>query len=85
MDRSVCSFFSTVINYMDRQNLSILARTIQNDLQDHRHSVQLRRAGLPACLYDDLHHSRRLDDWLGTRVSMALFVAWWSIADMLTA
>ena len=25
-------FCSTVINYMDRQNLSILARTIQNDL-----------------------------------------------------
>ena len=26
-------FFSTVINYLDRQNLSILARTIQDDLK----------------------------------------------------
>lgn len=78
-------FFSTVINYMDRQNLSILARTIQNDL--HINDIEysyIVQAFLLAYTITYIF-AGRMTDWLGTRVSMAIFVAWWSVADMLTS
>jgi ACS family hexuronate transporter-like MFS transporter len=78
-------FFSTVINYMDRQNLSILARTIQDDLgiSDLGYSYVVQ-AFLLAYTIAYLF-AGRLTDALGTRVSMAMFVIWWSVADMLTS
>lgn len=78
-------FFSTVINYMDRQNLSILARTIQDDLgiSDIGYSYVVQ-AFLLAYTIAYLF-AGRLTDALGTRVSMAIFVVWWSVADMLTS
>jgi ACS family hexuronate transporter-like MFS transporter len=78
-------FTSTVINYMDRQNLSILARTIQNDL--HISDIQYSYVVQAFLLAYTLTYivAGRLTDWLGTRLSMAAFVAWWSIADMLTS
>jgi ACS family hexuronate transporter-like MFS transporter len=78
-------FFSTVINYMDRQNLSILARTIQDDLgiSDLQYSYVVQ-AFLLAYTVSYLF-AGRITDYLGTRASMAAFVIWWSIADMLTS
>jgi ACS family hexuronate transporter-like MFS transporter len=78
-------FFSTVINYMDRQNLSILARTIQNDLKitDMQYSWVVQAFLLAYTL--SYLFAGRLTDYLGTRVSMACFVVWWSIADMMTS
>ncbi|MGC4051177.1 MAG: MFS transporter [Paludibaculum sp.] len=78
-------FFSTVINYMDRQNLSILARTIQNDLQitDMQYGYVVQAFLLAYTL--SYLFAGRLTDKLGTRVSMACFVVWWSLADMLTS
>jgi ACS family hexuronate transporter-like MFS transporter len=78
-------FVSTVINYMDRQNLSILARTIQNDLHitDIQYSYVVQAFLLAYTITYII--AGRLTDWLGTRLSMAAFVAWWSIADMLTS
>ena len=78
-------FFSTVINYIDRQNLSILARTIQDDLKisDLQYSYVVQ-AFLLAYTFTYVI-AGRLTDWLGARISMALFVGWWSIADALTA
>jgi ACS family hexuronate transporter-like MFS transporter len=78
-------FSSTVINYMDRQNLSILARTIQNDL--HISDIQYSYVVQAFLLAYTLTYvvAGRVTDWLGTRVSMAAFVAWWSISDMLTS
>lgn len=78
-------FFSTVINYMDRQNLSILARTIQDDLgiSDLQYSYVVQ-AFLLAYTISYLF-AGRITDYLGTRASMAAFVIWWSIADMLTS
>ncbi len=78
-------FFSTVINYMDRQNLSILARTIQDDLKisDLQYSYVVQ-AFLLAYTISYLF-AGRLTDYLGTRAAMAGFVIWWSIADMLTS
>lgn len=78
-------FLSTVLNYTDRQTLSILARTIQDDLRmsdlDYAAVVQ---AFLLAYTAGYLV-SGRIVDWLGVRASMAWFITWWSIANMLTA
>lgn len=78
-------FVSTVINYIDRQNLSILARTIQDDLNitdlEYSYIVQ---AFLFAYTLSYLL-AGRLTDALGTRLSMAIFVTWWSLSDMLTS
>ncbi|MBN9662132.1 MAG: MFS transporter [Acidobacteria bacterium] len=78
-------FLSTVINYMDRQNLSILARTIQDDL--HITDMQYGYVVQAFLLAYTLSYlfAGRLTDKLGTRVSMACFVVWWSLADMLTS
>jgi len=78
-------FLSTVINYMDRQNLSILARTIQNDLgiSDLQYSYVVQ-CFLLAYTVSYLF-AGRITDYLGTRASMAAFVIWWSIADMATS
>ncbi len=77
-------FASTVINYVDRQTLSILARTIQNELAmddlDYAHVVQ---AFLLAYTVAYLL-AGRVTDWLGTRASLALFLGWWSLANMAT-
>jgi len=78
-------FVSTVINCMDRQNLSILARTVLNELRisDTGYSwvVQL------LLLADTIGYilAGRLTEWLGTRASVALFTVWWSMSDMLTS
>lgn len=78
-------FCSTVINYMDRQNLSILARTIQNDLSitDIQYSYVVQAFLLAYTIMYIV--AGRLTDWLGARRSLALFVSWWSISDMLTS
>ncbi len=77
-------FASTVINYVDRQTLSILARAIQNELGmddlDYAHVVQ---AFLLAYTLAYLL-AGRVTDWLGTRASLALFLGWWSLANLAT-
>jgi MFS transporter, ACS family, hexuronate transporter len=78
-------FLSTVINYVDRQTLSILARTIQDDLgiSDIGYA-RVVQAFLLAYTISYLV-SGRITDWLGTRVSMAAFIVWWSLANIGTA
>lgn len=78
-------FLSTVLNYVDRQNLSILARTIQDDLRisDLQYSYVVQAFFLAYTLTYIV--AGRFTDWLGARLSMAVFIGWWSIADMLTA
>jgi ACS family hexuronate transporter-like MFS transporter len=78
-------FISTVINYIDRQTLSILARTIQDDLGMSDISyARIVQAFLLAYTVTFIF-AGRITDWLGTRVSLAVFITWWSIANMLTA
>jgi MFS transporter, ACS family, aldohexuronate transporter len=78
-------FVSTVINYVDRQTLSILARTIQDDLGmsdlDYSYVVQ---AFLLAYTVMFLF-AGRVTDWLGARFSLAVFITWWSLANMASA
>lgn len=77
-------FLSSVINYVDRQTLSILARTIQDDLRmsdlDYAAVVQLFLIAYTVTYL----FAGRITDWLGTRVSLAAFIFWWSVANMLT-
>src|SRR5688572_33422378 len=77
-------FLSTVINYLDRQALSVLARTIQDDLKmsDIAYANVVQAFLLAYALSYLL--SGRFTDWLGTRLSMTCFIVWWSIANMLT-
>jgi ACS family hexuronate transporter-like MFS transporter len=77
-------FLVSVLNYVDRQALSILIPTIQKDLHltDSQYgnivSVFLAAYTIAYLL------SGRIVDALGARVSLALFLGWWSCANMLT-
>lgn len=77
-------FASTVLNYVDRQTLSILASQVQSDLDmsdmDYAWVVQLF---LIAYTFAYLG-AGWITDKLGTKLSLALFVGWWSLANMLS-
>ena len=77
-------FAASVINYIDRQSLSILARTIQDELNisdlGYANVVQMF---LLAYMISFLA-AGWITDRLGTRRSMVLFIGWWSLANMLT-
>jgi ACS family hexuronate transporter-like MFS transporter len=77
-------FFSTVLNYVDRQTLSMLAPTIQRDLHfsDEAYSVIVQ--GFLFAYTLAYLVAGRVTDRLGTRWSMALFLCWWSIANFMT-
>lgn len=77
-------FLSTVLNYLDRQALSILTVEIQKDMQmstmEYARIVQIFLVTYTISLLG----AGWITDKLGTKVSLALFVGWWSIANMLT-
>jgi ACS family hexuronate transporter-like MFS transporter len=76
---------AAVLNYIDRQTLSSLAPTIQADLgMDDRAYANVVNLFLVAYTVAYLV-SGRIADRIGTRMGMVLFVAWWSVANMLTA
>ncbi len=78
-------FLATVLNYIDRQSLSVLARTIQDDL--HMSDLDYSQVvGAFLLAYTLMFLAAgRIADLLGTRASMAVFISWWSIASILTA
>lgn len=78
-------FISSVLNYIDRQTLSMLASTIQRDLGISDISYAgVVQAFLLAYTITFLF-AGRLTDYLGTRLSLTVFVVWWSAANVLTA
>ena len=78
-------FGASVLNYIDRQALSILAPTIQQELQlSNEDYATVLNLFLAAYTVASLV-SGRIVDRLGVRASLALFVAWWSVANLLTA
>lgn len=78
-------FLAAVLNYVDRQTLSALAPTIQHDLaMDDRAYADIVNIFLVAYTISYLV-AGRLIDRIGTRAGMLAFVAWWSVANMLTA
>ncbi|MBN3818985.1 MFS transporter [Paraburkholderia sp. Se-20369] len=84
---AVCGllFFATVINYMDRQILGLLAPMLQHDIGWTQ--VQYGRIVMTFSAFYaiGLLGFGRLVDWLGTRVSYAVAMLLWSIAAMLHA
>lgn len=81
----VLLFLAAVLNYIDRQTLSALAPTIQKDLaMDDQEYANVINIFLIAYTIAYLI-SGRIADKIGTRASLFFFVAWWSVANMLTA
>ena len=81
----VLLFAAALLNYIDRQTLSALAPTIQKDLAMNDHDyANIINIFLIAYTFAYLI-SGRIADKIGTRASMMIFVAWWSISNMLTA
>ncbi len=81
----VLVFLAAVLNYVDRQTLSALAPTIQADLKmDDREYANIVNIFLLAYTIAYLV-SGKLVDKLGTRAGTAVFVVWWSLANMATA
>lgn len=78
-------FLTSILNYLDRQTLSILAPTIQGELslseEDYALVVNCFLVAYTAATL----LSGRIVDRLGVRLSLAIFVCWWSIANILTA
>lgn len=77
-------FAATVLNYVDRQTLSILSATLRADL--HLTETDYANA-VSAFLFSYLIMytvSGRLIDRFGVRLGVTICVAWWSVASMLT-
>ena len=77
-------FFATVLNYVDRQTLSILGTTLRSELRlsekDYANCVTAFLVSY-AVMYAV---SGRIIDRVGVKIGAAVCVGWWSIAAMLT-
>ena len=75
---------AAVLNYIDRSVLGLLAPTIQKDLSisDDQYATVINFF-LVAYTFAYLV-SGRVVDKLGVRLSLALFIGWWSISNALT-
>ena len=77
-------FFATVINYVDRQTLSILGTTLREELklteQDYANCVSAFLLSY-AVMYSV---SGWLIDRIGVKIGAAACVVWWSVAAALT-
>ena len=76
-------FLATVINYLDRQALSVAAPIITE--QFHMSNVTYSRVIFAFMLAYTVMNgvSGPIVDRVGTKLGYALFIAWWSIAAML--
>jgi ACS family hexuronate transporter-like MFS transporter len=75
---------AAVLNYIDRSVLGLLAPTIQKDLDisDAQYADVINFFLIAYTIAYLL--SGRIVDKLGVRVSLAIFVAWWSVSNALT-
>jgi MFS transporter, ACS family, hexuronate transporter len=76
-------FFATVINYLDRQTLSVVAPVIVEEF--HISNVDYSRIIFAFMLAYTIMNgiSGPMIDRLGTKVGYAVCIGWWSIAAML--
>lgn len=81
----VFAFLATVINYLDRQTLSVLAPVVlqQFRLSAESYSHIIFAFMLAYTVMNGL--AGRLLDRLGTRIGYAITIAWWSGAEILHA
>lgn len=77
------AFWATVINYLDRQTLSVAAPVLR--AQFHMSNVEYSRVVTAFMLAYTIMNgvSGPLIDRLGTRVGYALCIGWWSAASVL--
>ncbi len=76
-------FLATVINYIDRQTLAVIAGTLTRELgiSNVQYANILTAFLVPyTCMY--VVSGWLVDRW-GTRVSLAVFMTWWSAANAL--
>lgn len=77
-------FGASVLNYVDRQALSILAPTIQKELALSNEDYASVLNWFLIAYTIALIVSGKIVDRFGVRLSLALFVGWWSISNILT-
>lgn len=79
------AFLATVLNYVDRQALSVLAPTLKDEfnLSDSQYGLIISAFLLAYTIANGL--SGAFVDQVGARVGYAVFVTWWSVAGMLHA
>ncbi|MCP5114266.1 MAG: MFS transporter [bacterium] len=78
-------FLATVINYIDRQTLSVLAPVLRDEFgMSNTDYSRIVSAFMLAYLIMQTG-SGRLMDKLGTRRGFSLCIIWWSVAAMLHA
>jgi ACS family hexuronate transporter-like MFS transporter len=79
------AFFATVINYLDRQTLSVVAPVLMTrfHMSNETYGRIISAFMLAYTIANGLFGPAL--DWLGTRLGFALTMAWWSAADMLHA
>ncbi len=75
--------FSSIINYLDRQTLSVLAKTLQEELKFDNVQYSYMTTSFLVSYIFMYAVSGRLMDQLGTRRGFALFHGGWSIVTML--
>jgi ACS family hexuronate transporter-like MFS transporter len=78
-------FLSTVINYIDRQTLSVLAPYIKTEFQWSNTDFAMLIIAFRVAYAGGQTLSGRLLDRLGTRTGLTIGVAFYSIAAMLTS
>jgi MFS transporter, ACS family, hexuronate transporter len=79
------AFWATVINYMDRQTLSVAAPVLRE--QFHMSNTEYSRVVFAFMLAYTISNgvSGSIIDRLGTRLGYALCIGWWSVAALLHA
>jgi len=78
-------FASTVINYIDRQTLSVLAPFLKSDYHWTNSDFALLIISFRVAYAVMQSVAGRVLDWLGTRRGLLLSVAWYSVAAIMTA
>jgi ACS family hexuronate transporter-like MFS transporter len=78
-------FLATVLNYIDRQTLSVLASTISRELSISNVAyANILTAFLVPYTVMYVVSGWLVDRW-GSRIALAVFIAWWSAANALHA
>src|SRR2546426_5669156 len=78
-------FASTVINYIDRQTLSVLAPYLKRDFHWNNQDYALIVISFRVAYAIGQTLSGRLIDRLGTRRGLSIAVLWYSVAAMVTS
>ncbi len=78
-------FLATLLNYIDRQTLSVLGPTLREELRlsESDYANVITAFLLPYTVMYTL--SGRLIDRVGVRLGLSVCLSWWSLATMLTA